>query len=53
VIRVRADGLEPVGRYSIACTGVTAGVVEEILTMLATIRGEHALATLMRSDPSG
>jgi very-short-patch-repair endonuclease len=53
VIRVRADGLEPVGRYSIACTGVTAGLVEEILTMLATIRGEQALAALMRSDPTG
>ncbi|MGY4857829.1 hypothetical protein [Cryobacterium sp. AP23] len=53
VIRVRADGLDPVGRYSIACSGVTAGLVEEVLTMLAAIRGEQALAALMRSDPSG
>jgi len=53
VIRVRADGLEPLGRHSIVCSGVTAGVVDEVLAMLVAIRGEAAVSTLMRSDPSG
>jgi very-short-patch-repair endonuclease len=52
VIRVRADGLAAVGRHSIVCSGVTAELVEEILAMLATIRGEEALAALMRSEPN-
>ena len=53
VIRVRADGLQPVGRHSIVATGVTDALVGEILSMLATIRGEEAVAALMRSEPSG
>ena len=53
VIRVRADGLEPVGRYGIVCSGVSAALVGEILTMLAEIRGADAVAALMRSEPSG
>jgi very-short-patch-repair endonuclease len=53
VIRVRADGLGPVGRHSIPCSQVTAELVEEILAMLAAIRGEEALAALMRSEATG
>ncbi|WEO76550.1 hypothetical protein BJQ94_14420 [Cryobacterium sp. SO2] len=53
VIRVRSDGLQAVGRYSIVCSGVTAAVVDEVLAMLAVIRGEEAVAALMRSGPSG
>ena len=53
VIRLRADGLEPLGPYSIACAGVTAAVVDEVLRMLVLIRGEEAVAALMRTDPSG
>jgi len=53
VIRVRADGLGAVGPHSIVCSGVTAQLVDEILTMLAAIRGEAAVAALMRSEPSG
>lgn len=48
VIRVRADGLEPVGRYSIVATGLTDALVDEILTMLAGIRGEAAVAALLQ-----
>jgi len=50
VIRVRADGLEPVGRYSIVTTGVTPAVVDEILAVLAEIRGEAAVAALLHRD---
>jgi very-short-patch-repair endonuclease len=53
VLRVRADGLGPVGRYSIVCSQVSADLVEEILTMLAAIRGADAVATLMRSEANG
>jgi very-short-patch-repair endonuclease len=53
VIRVRADGLHPVGRHSIVCTGVTEALVDRILAMLAEIRGEAAVAALMRSGPTG
>jgi very-short-patch-repair endonuclease len=52
VIRVRADGLQPVGRYSIVCTGVTRALVDEVLAMLVEIRGDAAVAALLRSGPS-
>lgn len=46
VIRVRADGLEPVGRYSIVTPGVTGALVDELITLLGQIRGEAAVAAL-------
>ncbi|MEC5184038.1 very-short-patch-repair endonuclease [Cryobacterium sp. MP_3.1] len=51
VIRVRADGLEAIGRYSIVTAGVTAALVDEILAMLALIRGEAAVAALLNRGP--
>ncbi|PXA68416.1 hypothetical protein [Cryobacterium arcticum] len=53
VIRVRADGLEPVGRYSIVTSGVTDALVDEILTLLAQIRGETAVAALLIRGVAG
>ena len=53
VIRVRADGLEPLGPYSIVCSGVTADVVDQVLAMLVEIRGEAAVSALMGTGPGG
>jgi very-short-patch-repair endonuclease len=53
VIRVRADGLKPVGRYSIVCTGVNEALIDQILLLLAEIRGEAAVAALLRSGADG
>jgi very-short-patch-repair endonuclease len=51
VIRVRADGLEPLGRHSMTCSGVTDTLVDDILTLLVQIRGDAAVAMLLRRDP--
>jgi very-short-patch-repair endonuclease len=51
VIRVRADGLEPVGQHSIVTTGVTDVLVDEILAMLAQIRGAAAVAAVLNRAP--
>ncbi|WP_206751520.1 zinc-ribbon domain-containing protein [Cryobacterium lactosi] len=53
VIRVRADGLEPLGPHSIVCSGVSVGLVDEVLAMLVAIRGQEAVAALMGREPSG
>ncbi|ASD22942.1 hypothetical protein B7495_13265 [Cryobacterium sp. LW097] len=53
VIRVRADGLESLGPHSIVTAGVTAALVDEILVMLALIRGEGAVAALQNQGPGG
>jgi len=53
VIRVRADGLAALGPYSIVCSGVSAGVVDEVLRLLGVIRGEEAVTALMGSESSG
>ena len=53
VIRVRADGLEAVGPYSIVTAGVTGALVDEILAMLALIRGEAAVAALLNPGAGG
>ncbi|TFC87674.1 hypothetical protein E3T19_11740 [Cryobacterium sp. TMT4-31] len=53
VIRVRADGLESLGPHSIVTVGVTAALVDEILVMLALIRGEAAVAALQNQGPGG
>ena len=53
MIRVRADGLAALGPYSIVCSGVSAGVVDEVLRLLGVIRGEEAVTALMGSESSG
>jgi very-short-patch-repair endonuclease len=53
VIRVRADGLQPLGPYSIVCSGITQAVVEEVLAMLVEIRGAEAVSALMGTEPGG
>jgi very-short-patch-repair endonuclease len=43
VIRIRAGGLEPLGPYSVACRSVSAEVVDEVVRLMAVIRGEAAV----------
>lgn len=43
VIRIRAGGLESLGPYSIVCRAITGEVVDEVVRLMRTIRGDAAV----------
>ncbi|WP_164863519.1 hypothetical protein [Agromyces sp. LHK192] len=49
VIRVRGGGLEPLGRYSVECRSITAGVADRIVELMRQIRGDAAVDRIARA----
>lgn len=46
VIRIRAGGLEPLGPYSVVCRSLTVEAVDEVVRLMAEIRGDAAVDAL-------
>ena len=46
VIRIRAGGLEPLGPYSVVCRTLTVDAVDEVVRLMAEIRGDAAVDAL-------
>ena len=46
VIRIRAGGLEPLGPYSVVCRTLTVEAVDEVVRLMAQIRGDAAVDAL-------
>ena len=46
VIRIRAGGLEPLGPHSVVCRTLTVAAVDEVVPLMAQIRGDAAVDAL-------
>ena len=46
VIRIRAGGLEAFGPYSVVCRSLTVEAVDEVVRLMAVIRGDEAVDAL-------